>query len=77
MTEASNEDNWHKLFNVIKSWMTSMVSEVSWETIVAAIESPVVDHKSTAVKIRMFLAKPEVRTKYKHVTNIVQTSDLH
>ena len=73
--DRSNEDNSHKLFKVIKSWMTSMVTEVTWETIIAAIESPIVNHKSTAVKIRMFLAKPEVCSRYERVTDIVQASE--
>ena len=72
--ERSNEDNGRKLFKVINSWMTSMVNEISWKTIIAAIECPIVNHKTTAVKIRMFLAKPEVRSRYEHMTDISQTS---
>ena len=72
--ERSNEDNGHKLFKVINSWMTSRVNEISWETIIAAIECPIVNHKTTAVKIRMFIAKPEVCSRYEHVTDIGQTS---
>ena len=41
-----------------------MTSEVTWQAVIAAVESPIVKHKSTAVKMRMFLAKPEVRIKY-------------
>ena len=72
--DKSSKDNGYKLFKVIKSWTTSMTSEVTWEAVIAAIESPIVKHKSTAVKIRMFLAKPEVRIKYEKMSDVSQAS---
>ena len=71
----SNEDNSYKLFKVIKAWTTSMTSEVTWEAVIAAVESPIVKHKSTAVKMRMFLAKPEVQFKYAQMCDVIQTSE--
>ena len=71
----SNENNSYKLFKVINSWMTSMTSEVTWEAVIAAVESRIVKHKSTAVKMRTFLAKPEVRYKYEEMSDVNQISD--
>ena len=52
------------LSTVIESWVDTMVTDVTWETVIAAVEGPIVNHKSTAVKIRDFLAKPDVHAKY-------------
>ena len=60
----SYEDDGNKLDTVIESWVDTMVTDVTWETIIAAVEGPIVKHKSTAVKIRYFLAKPDVHAKY-------------
>ena len=73
--DRSSKDDGYKLFKVIKTWTTSMTSEVTWEAIIAAVESPIVKHKSTAVKIRMFLAKHEVRIKYEKMSDVDQTSE--
>ena len=62
-THSSEEDG-NKLDTVIESWVDTMVTDVTWETVIAAVEGPIVNHKSTAVKIRDFLAKPDVHTKY-------------
>ena len=71
--DRSNKDDGYKLFKVIKTWTTSMTSEVTWEAIIAAVESPIVKHKSTAVKMRMFLAKPEVQFKYEQMSGAIKT----
>ena len=73
--DRSSKDDSYKLFKVIKTWTTSMTSEVTWEAVIAAVESPIVKHKSTAVKMRTFLAKPEVRYKYEQMSDVNQISD--
>ena len=60
----SCEDDGNKLSTVIESWVDTMVTDVTWETVIAAVEGPIVNHKSTALKIRDFLAKPDVHAKY-------------
>ena len=60
----SREDDYNNLATVIKSWVDTMVTDVTWETVIAAVEGPIVNHKSTAVKIRDFLAKPDVHAEY-------------
>ena len=60
----SYEDDGNKLSTVIESWVDTMVTDVTWETVIAAVEGPIVNHKSTAVKIRDFLANPDVHAKY-------------
>ena len=60
----SYEDDGNKLDTVIVSWVDTVVTDVTWETVIAAVEGPIVNHKSTAVKIRDFLAKPDVHAKY-------------
>ena len=41
-----------------------MVTDVTSETVIAAVEGLIVKNKSTTVKIRDFLAKPDVHAKY-------------
>ena len=60
----SNEEDGNKLATVLESWVDTVVTDVTWETVIAAVEGPIVNHKSTAVRIRDFLAKPDVHTKY-------------
>ena len=63
----SNGSNYMKLYNVIENWITTMALKATWETIISAVEGPIVKHKSTAVKIRMFLANPQVYLKYEQM----------
>ena len=58
------QDDGIKLMTVINSWVDTMPTDVTWEIIIAAVESPIVAHNSTAMKMREFLAKPDVRAKY-------------
>ena len=44
--------------------MDTFPSRSTWDVVLAAVEGPVVKHPSTALKIRKFLAKPEVQSKY-------------
>ena len=46
------------------SWVDTMVTDVTSETVIAAVEGLIVKNKSTTVKIRDFLAKPDVHAKY-------------
>ena len=62
-TQSSEEDG-NKLYTVVRSWANTRVTDVTWEMVIAAVEGPIVDHKSTAVKIREFLTKSEVFTAY-------------
>ena len=65
----NNEDDGNKLDTVIESWVDTMVTDVTWETVIAAVEGPIVNHKSTAVKIHDFLANPDVHAKYLRKNN--------
>ena len=60
----SYEDDGNKLSTVIESWVDTMVTDVTWETVIAAVEGPIVNHKSTTLKISDFLANPDVHAKY-------------
>ena len=46
-----------KLSKVIRNWMDSHSSPVTWETVISAIESPFVDNKMKADEIRHYLGK--------------------
>ena len=50
-------DNTIKLIRVIGSWFDTMPTEVTWKTILTAIEGPIVKHRAAGIKIREFLAK--------------------
>ena len=60
----SNDDNTAKLIAVLRSWMDTCPSTCTWNVVLDAIEGPVVKHHSVAMKIRQFLAKGEVQSKY-------------
>ena len=60
----SNDSNTAKLITVLRSWMDTFPSSSTWDVVVAAVEGPIVKHPSIAIKIRKFLAKPEVQSKY-------------
>ena len=60
----SNDDNTAKLIAVLRSWMDTFPSPCTWNVVLDAIQGPVVKHPSTAMKIREFLAKTEVQSKY-------------
>ena len=47
--------NDYKLIVVIKNFLTSQPSTINWETVIAAIESPIVNDKETADLIRQYL----------------------
>ena len=49
---------------VIYSWVDMMPTDVTCKIIIAAVESPIVAHNSIAMKIKEFLAKPDVHTNY-------------
>ena len=60
----SHDDNTAKLITVLRSWMDTFSSNRTWNVVLDAVEGPVVKRLTTALKIRKFLAKPEVQSKY-------------
>ena len=69
----SNKDDSTRLYEVlIEGWMSTMSTDVTWETIIAAIEGSIVSQKSTAIKIRQFLSEPKVYSKYLHKKDFVR-----
>lgn len=60
----SNDDNTAKLIAVLRSWMDTFPATCTWNVVLLAIGGPIVKHPSTALKIRHFLAKTEVQSKY-------------
>ena len=49
-----------KLNNVIENWMTTESSPVTWETLILAIEGPILKNKKKGKEIREYLAKRKV-----------------
>ena len=68
----SNKSNSTRLHEVLKSWMNTMSSDVTWETIIEALEAPVLNHNLTAGKIRQFLSDPKTYSKYQRKSDFVQ-----
>ena len=56
--------NTSKLITVLRSWMDTFPSSSTWDVVLAAVEDPIVNHAFIALKIRQYLAKPEVQSKY-------------
>ena len=53
-----------KLNKALTSWRDTMSSPVTWKNIIESVEGPIVGQVATAKKIREYLAKPEVYSKY-------------
>ena len=53
-----------KMMRVVQSWINAIPSEVSWLTVIKAVEGPIVNHPATAMKMQQYLAKPEVQSRY-------------
>ena len=69
----SNKDDSTRLYEVlIEGWMNTMSTDVTWETIITAVEGSIVSQKSTAIKIRQFLSEPKVYYKYLHKKDFVR-----
>ena len=59
--QLSHESNILKLSRVLQSWMTTQSSSpVTWETIISAIEGPIVNDKRKADEIRQHLGKQKI-----------------
>ena len=56
--KESSHKNHVKLDNVIETWISTQSSPVTWETLILAIEGPLVNHKDKANKIRDHLGLP-------------------
>ena len=61
----SSQSDKIKMSRVVRSWMDAIPSEVTWLTVIEAVEGPVVNHPSTAMKMRQYLAKPDIQSRYK------------
>lgn len=59
--QRSQESNIVKLDQVIQSWITNESCPVTWETVIDAIESPIVSNKNLATEIRERLADAELK----------------
>ena len=53
----SQDDPIIKLSNVIRNWIDSQSSPVTWKTVISAIEGPIVNNKRKADEIRDYLGK--------------------
>ena len=51
----SNYSDLMKLAMVIQSWMDTQSTPVTWETVIFAVESPIVNNMSMAAKLRNYL----------------------
>ena len=49
-----------KLNHVLQTWMDTQSSPVTWETIISAIEGPIVNNKRKADEIRQYLGKQKI-----------------
>ena len=76
-----NEDTTAKFITVLRSWMdTCPVGSCTWYIVLTVVEGPIVKHPSTAMKIRQFLAKSEIQSRYgvtlPLITESVTTGDM-
>ena len=51
-----------KLSKVIRKWIDTKSSPVTWETVISAIEGPIVDNKNKADEIRDYLTTSKYRS---------------
>ena len=53
--DYSNDSYRTKLSSVIQSWLDTQSTPVTWETVVSALESPIVNDRAVAAKLRNYL----------------------
>ena len=53
--KLSQKNDIEKVDEVIKSWRDAKPSPVTWETMIIALESPVIVKKETAIRLRHYL----------------------
>ena len=51
----NNKHNYYKLNDVLDSWKLYQPSPVTWETVISAVEGPIVNNKRKANEIREHL----------------------
>ena len=68
----SNKVDGTRLHEVLKSWINTMSTDVTWETIIVALEGSVLNYISTARKIRQFLSDPKTYSEYKCKSDFVR-----
>ena len=68
----SNKSNSTRLHEVLESWKNTMPTDVTWETIIEALEAPVLNHNLTGGKIRQFLSDPKTYSKYQCKNDFVR-----
>ena len=68
----SNKSNSTRLHEVLESWMNTMSTDFTLETIIEALEAPVLNHNLTAGKIRQFLSIPKIYSKYQCKNDFVR-----
>ena len=54
---CSNNSNLTKLFSVIKFWIDTQSTPVTWETVIFAVESPIVNNMQLAAELRNYLTQ--------------------
>ena len=68
----SNKSNSTRLHEVLESWMNTMSTDFTLETIIEALEAPVLNHNLTAGKIQQFLSDPKIYSKYQRKNDFVR-----
>ena len=53
-----------RLSLVIQEWMDSQTSDVTWSTLIEAVECPIVDQITIGRKMRDYLCEPQVQSQY-------------
>ena len=53
-----------RLSLVIQEWMDSQTSDVTWSTLIEAVECPIVKQITAGQKMRDYLCKPHVQSQY-------------
>ena len=71
LSQSNKPDN-TRLYEVLECWINTMSTDVTWETIIGALEEPFLNHISTARKIQQFLSDPKIYAKYEHKNDFVR-----
>ena len=58
ISKHAEDSEKYKLFKVIRKWIETKQSPVTWETLISAIEGPIVENKQKADDIRKYLGLP-------------------
>ena len=71
LTHSQDDDDLSKVMKILNCWKDTQPSPVTWETVITAMESPILNKKAKADMIRQHLRLSKLLFNYEIVFNFV------